>query len=302
MSDNLKPQIFLFLSVDIIGSTNLKYNNQKTLRDWFNIFSNFYTSFPEDFSAHLEEEFLYKKIKYDKDILKVWKYAGDEILMYIEITKTDEVPTIITAYKKTLEEWFINDTKLKDKLKVKGSVWIGQTPFIDRKINDKDDFIGPSIDCGFRLGKYSSQYEIAISVEVADLCNNNEFLQTSLFYKKSENLKGVLGDNLYPIFVITLKPSTELKEYKHILKHCDKNDLDNYISLFYKELEKDFSTIVSRIDKDIEKYLLRKEDISKKIIYASMKNQEDLNEVSDTKKQDNTEEYNNLENELQNFN
>lgn len=178
------PQLYLFLSVDIIGSTQLKYDPEKPI-NWFNSFKAFYISFPDELKSKLKLVYDLEGLTYSEENLVVWKYAGDEILLFSTITQKDEVPCIILAFRKTLEDWF---AKSPEKLKIKGSAWIGQVPFIDRKIinikkntnNELPDFIGPSIDCGFRIGKYSSQTEISISIEVADLCNKFPDLQHNL--------------------------------------------------------------------------------------------------------------------------
>ena len=277
-----KPQLFLFLSVDVIGSTELKYSKDSPI-DWYNVFTDFYISFPDEFKKHLEVEYDYQgKLEYSAKKLVVWKHAGDEILFYAEITQENEVPCIVTAFKKTLEDWYIS----KDKLDVKGCIWTGQVPFIDRKIKeddcDKFDFIGPSIDCGFRLGKYASKEEIAMSVEVADLVNGIENLQTCLFYAKSENLKGVLGDKKYPIFVLKLK-DVKTEEYAYLKTSCNETSLNVYIANYYLDMEKDFKGKVSRIDKDIPSYLKGKEELCKTIQLTRTAEQQVAKEASKTK-------------------
>lgn len=46
-SDN--PELYLFLSADIIGSTQLKYSNNLSSQNqnWYDCFLSFYTEFPE---------------------------------------------------------------------------------------------------------------------------------------------------------------------------------------------------------------------------------------------------------------
>ena len=263
------------MSVDIIDSTKIKYNTENPI-NWYNSFREFYISFPEFFENHLKIEYEYNGLKYEPDNYKIWKHAGDEILSYLNITMKDEVPCVVHAFKRTLEEWL---TPEKKKLKIKGNIWIGQIPFIDRKllpeenskhqktINIPEDFIGPSIDCGFRIGKYSSQNNITISVEVADLCKDAPSLQSSLYYLKSENLKGVFGtDNKYPIFVIHLNSENDTNEYKFLLNSCDTTKLNDYIASHYSSLGEQYKSKISRIDKNIPKYLNDKKDDSKEAV------------------------------------
>lgn len=285
MSD--KPQLFLFLSVDIINSTAKKYDTKNPI-DWYSVFKDFYVSFPEEFKIHLKAEYEYNgKLEYPGDNLVTWKHAGDEILFYAEIKQENEVPCVISAFKKTLEDWYPSG----DKLDVKGCAWTGQIPFIDRKLEEekgKFDFIGPSIDCGFRLGKYASKDEIAISVEVADLLNGTSWLQSSLFYLKSENLKGVFGDKKYPIFVLKLDDA-KTDEYDFLKNPCQKTTLDGFIKRHYEGIEEDFKGKASRIRKDIPSYLAEKEELCKTILTSKTAEQQDAREIDEGKKSSNAE-------------
>lgn len=285
MSD--KPQLYLFLSVDIIGSTAKKYDTKNPI-DWYGVFSDFYVSFPEEFRVNLKLEYEYnRKMGYSRDNLVIWKHAGDEILFYAEITQENEVPCVVYAFKKTLEDWY----SAEDKLDVKGCVWTGQVPFIDRKLGEENcglDFIGPSIDCGFRLGKYASKNEIAISVEVADLLNGISRLQSSLYYLKSENLKGVFGEKKYPIFVLKLD-GVKTDEYDFLKNPCQKTTLDDFIKRHYEGIEEDFKGKASRIKKDIPSYLAEKKEACKQIATSKTAGQKDAREIDKRKKDDNTE-------------
>lgn len=290
----VKPQLYLFLSVDIINSTAKKYDTIEPI-DWYNVFTDFYVSFPDEFRTHLESEYEYqRKLNYSREKLVVWKHAGDEILFYIEITQNDEISCIVSAFKKTLEDWYPS----KEKLDVKGCVWTGQFPFIDRKIEEEDsktfDFIGPSIDCGFRLGKYASKDEISVSVEIADQIIRTTSLQSSVYYLKSENLKGVLGSKKYPIFVLKLE-GAKTDEYDYLKTPCHPTNLDNYIAKYYEDMNKDFAGKVSRIEKDIPSYLNTKVELSNKILESKTAEQQNAKEI-DSDKQGDTEEFKEYEN------
>ena len=276
-----KPQLYLFLSVDIINSTAKKYDTKNPI-DWYSVFKDFYVSFPEEFKIHLKAEYEYNgKLEYPGDNLVTWKHAGDEILFYAEIKQENEVPCVISAFKKTLEDWYPSG----DKLDVKGCAWTGQIPFIDRKLEEekgKFDFIGPSIDCGFRLGKYASKDEIAISVEVADLLNGTSWLQSSLFYLKSENLKGVFGDKKYPIFVLKLDDA-KTDEYDFLKSSCRQADLDEFIKRHYADIEEGFKGKASRIGKNIPSYLAGKEELCKQISTSKTAEQQTAQEIGSDK-------------------
>lgn len=291
-----KPQLYLFLSVDIIDSTAIKYNTDKPI-DWYSVFTDFYVSFPDEFKTHLKTEYGYQKLKYSQDNLVVWKYAGDEILFYAEITQKTEILCIVTAFKKTLEDWY--PLPPKGKLDVKGCIWTGQVPFIDRKIEEerssKFDFIGPSIDCGFRLGKYSSKEELVVSVEVADQINGTTSLQSSLYYLKSENLKGVLGNEKYPIFALKLDGAKH-EEFTYLKTPCDEIKFEEYIKKYYANMNGVFKGKVSRIGKDVPAYLKEKESLCESIQVSEIVEQQNAQEIAPSKKDNSKDfkEYTNL--------
>lgn len=282
-----KPRIYLFLSVDIINSTAKKYDTEPPI-DWYSVFTDFYVSFPDEFKIHMEAEYNYRGgLQYTANKLIVWKHAGDEILFYVEITQKDEIPCIVSAFKKTLEDWYTPS----EKLDVKGCIWTGQVPFIDRRIQATEstnyDFIGPSIDCGFRLGKFASKNEIAISVEVAYLLNGTSWLQSSLFYLKSENLKGVLGTKKYPIFILKLD-NAKTDEYDYLNMPCRQTDLDEYIKKYYKEMNDAFPGKVSCIEKDIPLYLSKMEEKCENITMTRTAEIQAAEEIDSDKQGDTT--------------
>ncbi len=271
MADSIyTPSIYLFASVDIVGSTNLKYKDTHNI-EWFEKFKYFYNHFPDDFKSNIK---LIKNSYIGKETspkLNIWKYAGDEILFYWNIKNENEIYLIVDSFKRTLKEW--NDVNNKNqskekKIDLKGTMWTGQTPYIDRIVTIKGknnyDFVGTSIDCGFRLGKYASQRHLVISIELVDICKKKD--NFTIYYTKSENLKGVLGDTKYPIFVLLVPESDKHNlEEKHLLKQLSCSDLDLFFSTFYKELQSKFEDKVSRIEIPINNYLDSKLEQSKKI-------------------------------------
>ena len=201
IKDTDEPELYLFFSVDIIDSTTLKYGtkDKPSLQNWYNSILTFYEEFPTQFQVALDSVTSIFHLPSNIQ-LSTWKYSGDEILFFINIKNENEVPASIFAFERLLNEWY-DPTDVKQ-IHLKGCAWIGQFPFIDRRLsikqsdtdqNSKLDFIGPSIDCGFRLGKYASRNQIVLSVEIVDLCRVCTDFSLNLYYLKSENLKGVLA-------------------------------------------------------------------------------------------------------------
>lgn len=93
-----------------------------------------------------------------------------------------------------------------DHLDVKGTAWLAGFPVNNVEIISNDDsqnsvdYIGPSIDIGFRLTKFSNPGKFVVSIELAYLltkCQSITELQFS--YSGKEVLKGVLENKPYPV-------------------------------------------------------------------------------------------------------
>lgn len=270
---NATPRIYLFLSVDIIDSTELKYNSET---DWINEIINFYSIFYETFTETIETTREYYSLK-NHDKLITWKYSGDEILFYINISEDNEILSIIDAFAKTLEEMALPEKH--NKLKFKGTAWLGQVPFIDIEFNKNNltDFIGTSIDCGFRLGKFATQTDLIVSMEIAHIWSTSRYSSAiNIRFLRKEKLKGVLGNFEYPIFSIKLNINHPEKD---LITPCNKTNLKNYIEelVVSPELEK-YNGKVSLIKKKLKDYLDDHLNCSKDIAnkYKSIKTIDEL--------------------------
>lgn len=274
IKDTDEPELYLFFSVDIIDSTTLNYGtkDKPSLQNWYNSILTFYEEFPTQFQVALDSVTSIFHLPSNIQ-LSTWKYSGDEILFFINIKNENEVPASIFAFERLLNEWY-DPTDVKQ-IHLKGCAWIGQFPFIDRRLsikqsdtdqNSKLDFIGPSIDCGFRLGKYASRNQIVLSVEIVDLCRVCTDFSLNLYYLKSENLKGVLGTLKYPIFVLVLSKANKSLEEQHLLHACHATDLKVFIDDYYTNMIEEHKNKVSKIDSHINNYLQSKKELSKNII------------------------------------
>jgi hypothetical protein len=64
------------------------------------------------------------------------------------------------------------------------------------------DYVGPMIDAGFRLGKFASPQKLVVSVELAYLLLNAKDPYGHISYQSREVLKGVHPKSGYPIYWI----------------------------------------------------------------------------------------------------
>ncbi len=286
---NSTPKIYLFLSVDVIGSTAIKYENKidsPDNLDWVTEIISFYDVFSEALSEKIEA----KKRIYNlnnSDELITWKYSGDEILFYINISENDQILEVIDAFASTLEE--MADPKKANKLSYKGTAWLGQVPFIDIEFtNNKTkliDFIGTSIDCGFRLGKHASKIDLIVSMEIAYLCSISQCeFKRGITFLKREKLKGVLGDFEYPIFAVKLgikHPEQELTNdsKSSIIKKYIENLIKSEEIKRYVESGK-----ISLVKRNIKNYLKKFKDLSKDIAqkYHGIKTFDEIKDIDNT--------------------
>ena len=81
-----EPQVYIFFSADLIGSTRKKQEAQGGLciSSWVSNVVEFYASFEEAFAT---------------EDIKLWKYNGDEILFYARIRSWDEALNHVKRFR-----------------------------------------------------------------------------------------------------------------------------------------------------------------------------------------------------------
>jgi hypothetical protein len=108
---------------------------------------------------------------------KVWKYSGDEVLLVAELTCSKLQASLhLLAMARTIAH-FNNDFHEKGfKLRFKGTAWVAAFPVTNIELDlgkaeglTVRDFLGPSIDLGFRLAKHASEGRLIISASLAYL-------------------------------------------------------------------------------------------------------------------------------------
>jgi len=213
--ESLRENFYLFFSVDIINSTKIKYDRD----DWIVLFEDHYDSFYTALKLKCKKLNIHNKGELQLPPIKLWKNSGDEMLFYVSINESfnsranigdirhryEMALWYILAFKQTLKEY-----NKDEQFRVKGTAWSGNTPINNYRIfneNRNIDFLGKSIDIGFRLSKYSSRGKIIISAELAIILmrDNYQTLKRNdieLHFESRETLKGVLNDMPYPIIWI----------------------------------------------------------------------------------------------------
>lgn len=173
--------------------------------------------------------------------LEFWKSNGDELLYTFETVQPKDVAAILLIWKDALRNYRDTLRKTVPQLDVKSTAWTAGFPVMNtevifkqnlaeasedavvaqyelrqewykkgsRRVGLSKDYIGPSIDTGFRLAQMCSPRRLVISVELALLltgCGLPHPVDEKfrIFFDGTEVLKGVLGGRPYPIIWIAV--------------------------------------------------------------------------------------------------
>jgi hypothetical protein len=213
----------IFFSVDIEGATAYKVNklNSNEDEDWCLLFESFYVDFPQEF-RHNYLSCIEKPTTNDvlqSEQPRLWKFAGDEILFYAPLTNPNQTVEHIAAFRKTLIDY--NNILKPHGVQCKGTAWLAGFPINNRIIlisNNQEssviDFVGKSIDTGFRLAKFSTSHRLVVSLDLLWLMSESRknnidtkadryyFLDENIKYAGKHELKGAFSGKPYPIFWI----------------------------------------------------------------------------------------------------
>lgn len=241
--DFLTSRLRLFSSFDIQGSTSFKYQAASdTVEAWLPIIHWFYI----ETQAAVERSWLRVAERYRHDFPDAapgvepvfWKSAGDELLFVKEITHPLQCLSAVLAFRDVQAE---QDESLRrrsgGRLRLKATAWLAGFPNLNKEIplvgayaadgagpRDDDtmlqiarlergtlphqrDFVGPSIDLGFRLTELATPRRFVISVELAyvlaDMMVQSHLMdRLNLQVDEGRVLKGILNDKEYPLIWI----------------------------------------------------------------------------------------------------
>ena len=229
---------------------------------WFTVVLQFYQQAEQTFAMRWQD-IADQKINSDGDDLfgdppELWKTIGDEVLFTKRVDHPWQAVVCLHAWITTLDA--LREFLGENKLNVKSTAWLADFPLRNNEIvlrkittsslEDADDtyilnnqnglrdyygenskgyirdFIGPSIDTGFRIAGFASIRKLAISAELTYLLSceqiraqknpklyaqRNYVLPSFTFkYDGREQLKGVLNGHGYPIFWIDLDQNNPL--------------------------------------------------------------------------------------------
>lgn len=235
-----------------MGSTALKSDTigAEVTPPWLDTFKDFYDEFPITFKEE-QKKFECKEIEF-------WKGIGDELLWLTTLTEGSDAISVLRSFKCAIEAYNNRLDENGKKVRLKGTAWIAGFPITHKEIrlpNGSFDYIGPYIDTGFRLSKFSSRMKMVISVDLAWLLINCRTLLSEqndlpLRFEESECMKGVLGGKPYPIIWIECNSPLEAKEYNLLRRRDCTTDWRRDLEEFCREF------IIATDDKVILPYII----------------------------------------------
>ncbi len=245
---------------------------------WFSAIQGFYFEAAQAFLS----EWTHREAKSDRpkelygDEPTFWKSVGDEVLFVKVLGDHRQVITTLSCWMLAVERMRIFLKAENPSLDVKCTAWVAGFPFRNREVvigrypstdgrrvenyyqesgnllnaiyNKTDtygltvDYIGPSIDTGFRLTGFSSNRKMVVSIDIAYFISmtsfDGEVTRIGLNYDGSQSLKGVMGGASYPIFWIDMSGSNSLASREDKLRAqsgASKETVKEYCDAFYQE-------------------------------------------------------------------
>lgn len=211
--------------------------------------------------------------------LAPWKYIGDEVVMVAELKCEHQPQFFLQALIATLNE-FNQRAAVRAKerrnvaeaavrpgttpparssvlphLEYKGTAWVAGFPVTNLEVALPgpstvqgspliQDFLGPSIDLGFRLAKHATKERLIISTSLAYLLKDSEF---PIYSAGKVEVKGVKKGE-HPLF--WLRPSDQDSD-DEVLTRVSKDDL----AKFFKKLTPEDRPFILATDNFPQSYL-----------------------------------------------
>jgi hypothetical protein len=243
--DPWRWKLRLFVSTDLVGSTAYKAAQQDKSR-WAPTFKEFFRGFPAALEAAYDQ--LTSRLERPSSRLQTWKFSGDEILFWVELRSHQEALGHIDAVKRAVSSF---PELWKEKgvpLRLKATAWLAGFPVTNTEIqipsdggnNSLLDFIGPSIDLGFRIARFCDGRRFAVSADLAlmlmDAVDKSEVDRKhfQVHLHGCEVLKGVIANEPYPVFWIDMLDGAAVLEEKllGIRRDFRADDVKDYLRDF----------------------------------------------------------------------
>ncbi len=249
---------------------------------WFTTIQGFYFEAQQSFRIVWRDlDKLRLPDEYLGDSPKLWKTVGDEVLFTKVVSDHRQVLTTVHSWMRVLDDIlkFLH-REGKGRLGVKSTIWLAGFPIRNKEVvlsgesfsgtgpigdyftesgeilnkyySNTDsskiniDYIGPSIDTGFRLTSLASARKLIVSVEVAYVLaltarvTKQHIAPLDMRFDGEVPLKGVLGGSGYPVFWIDLAGAGDAAVHADTLLgvvKVDRDTVSKYCAAFFSEKE-----------------------------------------------------------------
>jgi hypothetical protein len=260
---------------------------------WFSQIATFYRDVELHFSRSWEkcrEAYFGSTQRHLSTAPELWKSNGDELIYTVDIKESEHVFYCLAAWLDAIKNYRSKLRQDSPTLDVKSAAWTAGFPLGNVEVifcadvgkrsdelGDEDpkirhfsllekwyedesqrkglikDYIGPSIDTGFRIAALATPRKLMVSVEVAliiaSVTPNDSFCETfgikkgrlEIGYDGKQSLKGVIGGKPYPLFWIDVLHDDKLVEAEDGLVSPTKPSSDNiqkYCQAFFQDNKK----------------------------------------------------------------
>lgn len=275
----LKPKLRLFMSVDLVGSTRFKQTegNHSVWLTVVTSFYREFDRLLRDAWGHCASNFDRADFR-TGEAPHFWKANGDELLYAKVLSHHSEALATLHVFIAAVREYRRNLKAKWPRLSLKATAWLAGFPVINSEVivaapgasvampggtdplfenmslvdnwyrakkKGKQggygllDFVGPSIDIGFRLTAHSTEQRMAISVDLALLLAHAQFSlikkdysPLKIIYSGGAVLKGVLEERPYPWFWIDAREDNECNELESRLFTSEVHRIKEYCEDF----------------------------------------------------------------------
>ncbi len=107
----------------------------------------------------------------------LWKLQGDELLYSFEIVSRRQLYDYVTAFLELIRKLDKEAVEQPGTPRLQGAGWVAGFPVRNRRVTfleNRQDWLGPDIDTGFRLSKHTHAGLMVISLELAELTGEME--------------------------------------------------------------------------------------------------------------------------------
>ena len=150
----------VFLSTDMVGATALKHEHQD---DWPTAVTQFYGDLAKSLPEHARawSEKVKRRDGHQPRLPELWEVVGDELVFVVEAERLEDVLVAVLALRSTTAAYNVAAaaSTTRSARPARGTAWSAGFPVANRVLSvpgapgNRLQFVGPSIDAGFRLAK-----------------------------------------------------------------------------------------------------------------------------------------------------